>query len=762
MKDSSRTTLALFAAFATIVVALPLESLFTGATWVAYAFFGVLLVTTTGILLRGLSGRTGVTVLGQGLVATGYLLATQLGGTTVYGVIPTATTGPRFVELMRDAQETITTYAAPAPETPGVTVALVLIVVVVGLAVDMAGVTAASPAMAGLPLLSLFVVSAANSDGSLPWWWFVIGAMLWLAMMAHESDLEMREWTTSVPMLSSGHTTEDGQGVAERSLRWQGVRMGAVCLGAAVLLPSVLPHLPTRYLLDGLGAAGAGSARSTEGIRLSTELDLKRSLESPSTQPVLRYHTDDPTPEPLRVAVVTDFIDGFERMRPTGGTESTVPTPLRYAVEDIERVTRSLSVDANGVAPPQLAVPDNLTLLDVGRDIPWTVNERGTAWVQRAPTTYSTTYVEIEPEEEDFGAVVGSSRDPAVYNDINLALDPVSAEAIGTLAAELAPVGVDDLTAAQAFQEYLRGPEFTYSLDLPQDPSLPEDGILSFLETKVGYCQQYAATMTLLARAHGIPARVVVGFLPGESVGGDERTIRASDAHAWPELFFEGVGWTRFEPTPGARAATVPGYSISTDDATGADEQSTSTAPTTTTTTASTAPGANESALNDQAEGSETNWSRWLLTALVVIAALALMPVTALLTRRRDRTHAHDDAERVEREWTDLLERLEDLGIQMPQGATPRHVGEYVRRRAHLEDPTQEQLDHVVATLERARYGRPGQDLPDISDEVSAIVGDVRGQRMASSRLKAILWPSAGVDVWTSIPRRLGDLLRRP
>src|SRR5699024_3165274 len=97
----------------------------------------------------------------------------------------------------------------------------------------------------------------------------------------------------------------------ERSLRWQAARLTVVCLAGALIVPTLLPHLPTRYVLDGLGAGGAGSARSTDGIRLSTQLDLRRSLTSQSEEPVLRYSTSDPTPEPLRVAVVTEFEDGF-------------------------------------------------------------------------------------------------------------------------------------------------------------------------------------------------------------------------------------------------------------------------------------------------------------------------------------------------------------------------------------------------------------------------------------------------------------------
>ncbi|NYF97038.1 transglutaminaseTgpA domain-containing protein [Janibacter cremeus] len=762
---SSRThgVAASLAAMATLVVAMPLTALFRESAWLPTAALGVLVVMVTGIVLRGLARRAGVTILGQLLAGTAYVLVTQLGGTTVYGIVPTTRTVPRLLDYVYDARETITTYAAPAPESPGVSVMLVIIVVVVGLAVDMSAATAASPSVAGLPLLSLFLVSAANSGGALPWGWFAVGGVLWLAMVANQHDRELREWMTAVPLMRD---SSDAEGVAERSLRWQAARLAAVCLAAAVLVPPALPHLPTRYVLDGLGAGGAGSARSTDGIRLSTELDLKRSLASPSEEPVLRYTTDDPTPEPLRVAVVTDFRDGFGRMRsdaPQPREGFQLPAPAPAADEGIPREERAIDVEANGVAAPQIALPLHLTEVDTG-GLPWALGTDGSARVQRTPGSYSSSYLELDPQEEDFGTgAPRSSIDLAAHADENLALDPASAETIQELAASLAPQDVDDLKAAQAFQEYLRGSQFAYDLEVPDPPGSPDDPILSFLETKVGYCQQFASTMTLLARAHGIPARVVVGFLPGTAAGTDERVIRASDAHAWPELYFHGVGWTRFEPTPGARAASVPSYSIALEREGAATSPESTTTSETTTTTTQASPQLDDPTATDQPGGeAETfHWRRWLLGLLLVVAALGLMPVSAWLARRRDRATAGDAPTRIEAEWEDLLERLDDLGLRPPVGATPRRAGDWVSRHGYLDEPAREQLDHVVVTVERARYGRPDQQLPDIRAEVSSIVGEVRQQRMAGSRLKAALWPRAGVDAWLSLPQRLVDVVRR-
>ena len=74
------------------------------------------------------------------------------------------------------------------------------------------------------------------------------------------------------------------------------------------------------------------------------------------------------------------------------------------------------------------------------------------------------------------------------------------------------------------------------------------DPITPFYETRRGYCTQFATAMIMMARAQGIPARMAIGFIPGTREG-SSNIVRASDAHAWPELYFQGSGWLRFEPT---------------------------------------------------------------------------------------------------------------------------------------------------------------------------------------------------------------------
>lgn len=96
---------------------------------------------------------------------------------------------------------------------------------------------------------------------------------------------------------------------------------------------------------------------------------------------------------------------------------------------------------------------------------------------------------------------------------------------------------------------------FTYSLDVARPGPMPIHEFL--LQTRTGYCQHFAGAAAMLLRMTGVPTRVVAGFGTGERVG-DAFKVRDRDAHAWIEVYFRGVGWVTFDPTPSAAAALVP------------------------------------------------------------------------------------------------------------------------------------------------------------------------------------------------------------
>jgi transglutaminase-like putative cysteine protease len=115
------------------------------------------------------------------------------------------------------------------------------------------------------------------------------------------------------------------------------------------------------------------------------------------------------------------------------------------------------------------------------------------------------------------------------------------------LAAELRAAAATDEDYLLAILQRFRDEEFFYTL---APPALGADPVDDFLfRTRAGFCEHYAAAFTLLARAAGLPARVVTGYQGGEwnPVGG-YWVIRQSDAHAWSEVWLDGR-WVRFDPT---------------------------------------------------------------------------------------------------------------------------------------------------------------------------------------------------------------------
>jgi len=114
-------------------------------------------------------------------------------------------------------------------------------------------------------------------------------------------------------------------------------------------------------------------------------------------------------------------------------------------------------------------------------------------------------------------------------------------------------------TAAQLVRQaldFFSQPPFRYTLLPPKLGENPTDAFL--FETQAGFCEHYASSFVLLMRLAGIPSRIVLGYLGGEynPLSGDY-LIRQSDAHAWAEVWLEGRGWTRVDPTAAIDPARV-------------------------------------------------------------------------------------------------------------------------------------------------------------------------------------------------------------
>jgi protein-glutamine gamma-glutamyltransferase len=120
---------------------------------------------------------------------------------------------------------------------------------------------------------------------------------------------------------------------------------------------------------------------------------------------------------------------------------------------------------------------------------------------------------------------------------------------IEELARRVTRDATNDYDRVKAIESYLKR-NYRYSLDSPVPPA-GQDAVDHFLfETDVGFCEQFASATAVMLRTLGIPARVVVGYTPGDRnpfTGYHE--VKASDAHSWIEVWFPNVGWYEFDPT---------------------------------------------------------------------------------------------------------------------------------------------------------------------------------------------------------------------
>ena len=132
---------------------------------------------------------------------------------------------------------------------------------------------------------------------------------------------------------------------------------------------------------------------------------------------------------------------------------------------------------------------------------------------------------------------------------LNLALPSSGNPQARVLAQQLfAQSGSDPVRYIQAIERWINQTNFRYTLSPPR---LNTNRIDEFLfDTKAGFCEHYSSSFTFMLRAAGIPARVVAGYQGGEpSRNGNVWEVRQMDAHAWTEVWLEGQGWVRVDPT---------------------------------------------------------------------------------------------------------------------------------------------------------------------------------------------------------------------
>lgn len=722
-----------------LVSAWPLTTLIRDGHWIGETVLAVAIAIGLGIVARRVRVPEPIAILLQTLAIATLLWFLYVRGSDESTVDTVRT-------LVQEADDTIRKFAAPAPETTGLKFAIVGLVSMLTVLVDVLAVGLRAPALAGLPAMSIYLISAANTTEGLPARYFLAGATCWLLMVGVTARDDVDEWSNTTARATAPTLLGDRLGLG--GFASVARALGVVALVGALVLPNVIPTAPQRYLGEGLGRSPQGTVGT---VGLSNTLDVGRSLVSNDRTPVLQYTTEDPTPPPLRVMTSSAYDDGTwnasdprEQTAGSNGARMQGPAGLAERAGYVEQTAR---FTASTLQSGLLAAPTPTLRADLS-GTSWTYDPTSSVITPRRTTAnYSVTYARLGPS-----ARPSSNTTPSGL-EADLALDPRSLSELRRTLAQI-PAANTPFERAVAIQDYLRGTGgFSYSLTLAPTRTTVNgarvDPLTNFLLTKQGYCVQFATAMIMLARLERIPARMAIGFLAGTaSVQNNQYTVIQSDAHAWPELYFPGLGWTRFEPTPGSRSGSVPEYTVPQNVQTRSEspEQTTPTGSTTSSSSAATSSTPASTGGNNNTPtivGTALKYLGWLVLAALVLGLLgSLLPLAA----RREAEHRRKRGtvgEQVEGDWLNMRDELSDLGVPPPPDVSPRAQQEHYQRAGALSGESAAALGRATATLERARYGRPDDTL-DLRTDSETVIDSVRRNAAFRNRVQHRLAPRSG------------------
>lgn len=525
------------------------------------ALLGMMVAAGVAIACRRLGMWTGTTIAVSAGVLFLYLVMIFQARNSFY-LLPSLDAVGGLGRSIGNALENSSVDYAPVPVRSGY-----VILVVIGMwAATTIGEVATfrwrRPLLAALPCIVLFCIQMTVGTGmGAP----VLVIAFLLALLTYwglESAHRVRSWGRWV----SAFPTRDGRvGAGREPESVTGAlarRMGAGCVAAAIVAPFVVPALGDGLLAwrnetgEGPFGSGGGSGAINPFVSMAPRL-IQQSDE-------VLFTVQSERPEYWRLLSLADF-DG-EQWDPVSASD-----PVE--VVDDEPFPRQTN-SPDGAEPLEQTV--TFAALDSAQ-LPAAINPVEIDLDEGGPLVYDDENQDLTLENsagENFSYTVVSNVPALTYAELRAAevgdtdgvyLDASEAsEVVRGIAADLrSPEGGDELSDADyliALQEHLRG--FAYDIT-PEDAELAETGgSVDFLErflveTQRGYCQQFATAFALLARAEGIPARVAVGFLPGERSPDSDDTwvVTGLHTHAWPEVYFEKYGWVRFDPTPRLEAS---------------------------------------------------------------------------------------------------------------------------------------------------------------------------------------------------------------
>jgi transglutaminase-like putative cysteine protease len=600
--------------------------------------------------------------------------------------------------------------------------------------------------IAGLALIAVYVVPSLVLDGGAPWWAFAAVAVAWMVLLISDERVGLVSWGRLLRRSEGGAPSSAMSGLSSAALR-----LGALAIVVAVALPVLVPSLADAVLgrhSTGFGSA-TGSGDNPGSIGLDPFVSLRRDLLQQPDVVVFRYTTDSATPSYFRVVVLEQYAN--EKWSPSTFDPSTgrrITDELALAPEigaGVATTAQTYALTADKLDNADLPVPENATRIQGLAGQWYDDSQTGTIFGVDSTTkgaVWTADALAANPTTDQLQAsVVGSSPDlESLRSTSNV---PAS---LGELARTVTTSGSTNFAKAVLLQKYFRD-NFTYSQAAGGDQST--SALDSFLRDKSGYCQQFAATMALMARSLGIPARVVVGYTPGTQGTDGTWVVKGKDAHAWPELFFPGVGWVRFEPTPRGAAdggsVSVPTYARAVPTPSQTSEPNAK--PTSTSRNGKldrllAEDAAATTPLDAPAAGTTADqWrARGLVAVLVVAIVLAAIPAAWRWLRRRRRLSATGS---VQDAWEELRDTARDLGIEWSDARTPRQAVARVIEREQLSGSVAEAATRVGRVTERSRYAATPPSTEGLTDDVSTVRTALLERVDRPTRLRATLLPAS-------------------
>lgn len=464
---------------------------------------------------------------------------------------------------------------------------------------------------------------------------------------------------------------------------------------------------------------------------------LNENLQRPEETEILRYTTSDGAPVYLRAVALTRLTTDGAQLVPmelaTGGLGGASTQPGRRVETKVSIQYRSEYLPAPFVVDSFRADgrwaydPDTLAIVATGDD----------RLAQTTDLDYSVTSDVPEPTRDDLLAAE-AGVDPAGDETVKVpvGLSPAVADLTADVTVGAATAGAKAL----AIQDFLRSKPFRYDLTAPQSDSL--DTISTFLlESRSGYCIHFAAAMVTMSRIEQIPARMAVGFTPGKKVG-DEYVVTTHNMHAWPELYFEDLGWVPFEPTKSV--ANPPAWTNPDDEPTTTPSATPSPTATPSTPVSQPAEPTMRPTTRPQqpTEGDEGPNPGWFILAGALV--LLVLPFTIRTAQRAWRLRGgQPPVATADAAWDEVAATFRDFGLDWDSHSP----GVAVESLVHgLSPGAAATLTGIARTVERARFARDGADTSSLAADVRSLRKDLiktqPGDRQARALvIPASLWP---------------------